>query len=370
MITVPETAHLAIRPPVILLEGRLPVLETPAVESLGLRDGQVVRPTVEVRDGQVRLVLQDMAIALPPSLQLAVGDRPAFRVRLDASGRVTLQLLADGADEEVQPPGMQPPSTTAGRVEQLLLRPPGMPSLAALFQPGALQALFQAAPQAAVAGFIQQMVRQWPSTSQLTPEVLRRMMRQGGWTQEAALARAGTAAPVEPDIKSLLRILLAQWNQAPESTRQVLRESLDDIEARQLQAVADPTDGREWALSMLLPFVDAEPVQVRWSHRDDAGQGEGGGAPWVVDMHTRSSALGEVWLRTQVTQGMQVQLVMWAERADLVARARAASASLAAWLNEAGLRMTGLQVIHGAPPVPFTAEPVAAGSGRLVDVQA
>lgn len=370
MITVPETAHLAVRPPVILLEGRLPVLEAPAVESLGLRDGQVVRPTVEVRDGQMRLVLQEMLLPVPSPLQLAAGERPAFRVRIDSSGRAVLQLLAAAAGEEPQGLGAQGASTTAGRIEQLLLRPPAMPSLAALLQPGALQALFQSAPQAAVAGLINQLVRQWPTTGQLTPEVLRRMMRQGGWTQEASLARAEPASTIDPDIKSMLRTLLAQWSDAPTSTRQLLRESLDDIEARQLQSIADPAAGRELALSMLLPFADAEPVEVRWSHRDEGSGGEGERAPWVVDLHTRSSALGEVWLRTRVMQGGQVQLVMWAERADLAARARAASASLAAWLNEAGLRMMGLQVIHGAPPAPVLAEQAAGASGRLVDVRA
>lgn len=370
MITVPETAHLAIRPPVILLEGRLPVLEAPAVESLGLRDGQVVRPTVESREGQLQLVLQGLRMPVPAQLSLVAGEAYGFRVRLDASGRATLYPVAVSRDGEQAAAGLQPAASTAGRIEQLLLRPPAMQALATLLQPGALQALFQAAPQAAVAGLIQQIVRQWPATGQITSDTLRRMMRQGGWTQEAALARGGGLAPIEPDIKSLLRTLLAEWTQAPASTRGLLRESLDDIEARQLQAVTDTQRGPEVALSMVLPFADADPVEIRWSHREGGAAGEGERAPWLVDVHMRSSALGEVWLRTQVASGSQVRLVMWAQREQVVARAQAASASLAAWLNEAGLQMTGLQVIHGAPPEPVVPAQGADSSGRLVDVRA
>lgn len=369
MITVSETAHLAVRPPAILLEGRLPVLETPAARSLGLHDGQVVRPTVETRDGRLQLVLQGMAIPVPPQLALVAGEQHGFRVRLDPAGRATLHLLAAGGAAGSEAPGGPTPAVAAGRVEQLLLRPPAMPALASLMQPGALQALVQAAPQPALANLVNQVVRHWPAASQLTPDTLRRMMRQGGWTQEAALSR-GEGAPAGPDLKSLLRELLSQWDQAPASTRRLLGDALDDIEARQLQSAAESPRGAELALAMLLPFADADPVEIRWSHRDAGRPGEGEPAPWVVDLHTRSSALGEVWLRTQVAAGDEVRLVMWAEQAQVAARAQAAGASLAAWLNEAGLRMASLQVIHGAPPEPLVPAAAAASSGRLVDVRA
>ncbi len=370
MITVPETAQLAIRPPVILLEGRLPVLETPAVQSLGLRDGQVVRPTVEAREGQLQLVLQGMRLPVPPQLALVAGESHAFRVRVAGTGQATLHPLAACVPGQGVGAGETAAPATAGRLEQLLLRPPAMQALATLMQPGALQALFQAAPQAAVAGWIQQVVRQWPAVGQVTADSLRRLMRQGGWTQEAALARGEGAAPVEPDIKSLLRVLQEQWTAAPASTRQLLRDAVDDIEARQLQSATEPNRGAELALSMLLPFADADPVEIRWSRRDGGGEAGEGAHAWVIDLHTRSSAFGDVWLRTQVAAGAQVRLVMWAQRAELVARAQAASASLAAWLNEAGLQMAGLQVIHGAPPEPVAPSQGVPSSGRLVDVRA
>ena len=381
MITSAETTPLMPRAPVILLEGRLPMFEAPAVAALGLRDGQVVRPAVEVRDGQLLLLLQGLAIALPPQLmRLASGERLPWQVRLDANGRATLVPLEEdapsaplpqaGAREAAPAPEAQ---STAGRLQQLALRPPAMTGLTALMQPGALAALFQSAPQAEIGAQIEQLLRQWPQTSQLTPELLRRMLRQGGWTQESALARGLRPSGGQgPDAKSLLRGLLSDWTESPASTRALLQDALDDIESRQLQSVLDPAAGRDLVFAMVLPFADAPPVHVRWSQARQQGQENGKESrPWVVDMHTRSTVFGEVWLRTRISEGSRVELVMWAERAELAAQARASGASLAAWLNEAGLRMAGLQVIHGAPPPGIEPEAAPTGeTGRLVDLRA
>ncbi len=374
MISGADLTPVSSRVAPIYLEGRLPIFEAPAVAALGLRDGQVVRPLVEARDGQLQLLLQGVLIPVPPQLRLVAGERPAWTVRLDAQGRATLVPLGDAAHAPDASPAAA--ATTAGRLEQLALRPPAMSGLAALMQPGALAALFQAAPQPEVGAQIAQFLRPWLNTSQITPEGLRRALRQGGWTQEAALARGDRAAASGvPDTKSLLRTLLAEWTQAPAATRGLLQDALDDIESRQLQSVLDPSAGRELALAMLLPFADAEPVHVRWSRARDGqeggARGEGGPAPWVVDLHTRSSEMGEVWLRTRISQGTRVELVMWAQRPELAAQARAATPSLVAWLNEAGLRMVSLRVIHGEPPPGIEPSGPATGDpGRLVDVSA
>jgi hypothetical protein len=376
MISSTELSAQTPRLPPIFLEGRLPMFEAPAVAALGLRDGQVVRPLVESRDGQLQLILQGLLIPVPPQLRLVAGERPAWQVRLDAQGRATLVPLGGPPGDASAAATSSAPAQAATRLAQLALRPPALSGLAALMQPGALAALFQAAPQPEVGAQIAQLMRQWPSTAQITPELLRRVLRQGGWTQEAALARGERMAGAEgPDTKSLLRTLLADWTQAPAATRGVLQDALDDIESRQLQSVVDPSAGRELALSMLLPFADAEPVHVRWSQARERQEGpdgsDAGPSPWVVDLHTRSSVMGEVWLRTRISRGTRVELVMWAERAELAAQARAAGPSLVAWLNEAGLRMTSLQVLHGSPPPGIeSAAPATGDPGRLVDLTA
>ena len=366
MITGAETAHLGQRAPVILLEGRLPVLETPAAQALGLRDGQVVRPTIEVHDGRLRLILDKHAIDLPPHLQLPAGDRSWWRVQIDGRGQWVLQPLA-------QPPAPDPaaaapvPMAGVSRMDQLALRPPSLSALVQLMQPGALQALFLAAPQAGIRALIDQLMRPWPTTALITPEALRKALRQGGWSQEAGLARGDDSAV---DTKSLLRLLLSTWTSAPESTRELLQGAVDDIESRQMQMVVDQQAGRETAMSMLLPFCDGEPVHLRWKREKEGAERDGRRAPWVVDLHTRSSEFGEVWLHTRIGAGT-VDLVMWAMREDLVSRARSAAPSLQAWLQQAGLQMTGLQIIHGERPGGEAGSQVPQPEpGRLVDIRA
>ncbi len=97
MISGADLTPVSSRVAPIYLEGRLPIFEAPAVAALGLRDGQVVRPLVEARDGQLQLLLQGVLIPVPPQLRLVAGERPAWMVRLDAQGRATLVPLGDAA---------------------------------------------------------------------------------------------------------------------------------------------------------------------------------------------------------------------------------------------------------------------------------
>jgi len=195
------------------------------------------------------------------------------------------------------------------------------------------------------------------------------MLRTGGWTQESALAAGRSDGPTT---KSLLQLILQAWTQAPAATRERVQQAVDDIESQQLRAAIDPQDGRELSLAMVIPFTDAEPVEVRWSRDGEREGGAGerdGRRPWRVDLHTRSSEFGEIWLRTRIT-GEAVDLSMWAERPDFAAQARAAGPGLAAWLNESGLRLSGLRVMQGRPPAPDADQTPPGEPGRLVDVKA
>jgi hypothetical protein len=207
----------------------------------------------------------------------------------------------------------------------------------------------------------------------LTGESLRKLVRQTASGPEAPLSRG---EPSGGDLKSLLRGLLEAMPAAPAAesapaAQSLLREAIDDLESRQLHAALERVEGREAMLSMLLPFADAEPVEVRWSHAREVAP-DGRRAPWVVELHTNSSRFGQVWMRTRISEGVEVDLVMWAEQAELAARARSGSSSLATWLGEAGLRMTSLQVIHGPRPALEADAPLGPGlgAGRLVDLQA
>jgi len=374
MISGAETAHLSVRPPAIFLEGRLPMLEARAVQALGLHDGQVVRPTVEARGEQLRLVLKgagaERLLELPAQPRLGPGETLALRVQLLPNGQVQLRPLGP----EPAAAGLAAQWQGTSRLERLAFRPPGMEALLQLMRPGFLAGLLQASPQPEASEWIQRLLRQRPSMAQLTPEGLRQAFASSGMMTEALLARGAGVHPA--DTKLLLRQLLRSWSQAPTNVQALIEDAIDDLEAGQLKAVqtsqggvalaaAETGTGRELAFSLLLPFSDADPVSLRIL-RERRRPGEEA-PPLVVHLHSRSRDLGEIWLQTRLLQS-QVDMVMWAVREDVARRALQGRTELALALDEMGLQMTRLQVIHGArtPETP----PVPPHSGSLVDLTA
>lgn len=376
MITGAETAALVGRPAPIYLEGRLPILEAPLVRALGLHDGQVVRPTVEVRGDQLRLLLQgpggSQLLELPPALRGAAGQALQWRIQLLPSGQAVLRPLpAAGAEAGAAAAAAVP--QLPERLAQLAFRPPGMDAWLQLLRPDVLAGLWQAHSQAEADPWMQRLLRQRPGMAQLTPEAVRQALQRTGMGSEALLAR-GMADPA--DLKATLRQLLRTWTQAPAAALNLLGQALDDIEASQLRAAqsaapagpgsAEAAAGRELVLAFVLPFADADPVAVELRRpRRQSGQEA---PPFFVQLHTRSRELGEVWLHTRILES-QVDLTMWAVRQDVAERARAGAAQLSSALDDAGLQMTGLRVIHGARPGEDGPPPPSV-AGRLVDLKA
>lgn len=367
MITGAETAHLNPKSPTIYLEGKLPLVVEKTAAELGLRDGQVVQATVESKLDALRLNLQgpqqgrfiDLPQDLPAGLRLSSGDTALFRVQVLANGSVLLRpLQAAPAPTEAAP---APAVVLPGRTEQLGFRPPDMQALTQLLRPGVLGSLLQgplASPPEL--GMLQQWLKLRPSMAQLTPEKLQQAMQRSGLMTENLLTQGLGAGLV--DLKSVLRQLLRSGTATDKDS--LISDSLDDIESRQLMA-SDSLNGREWVLSMMLPFADAEPVALRLVRgRRQPGQDK---PPLVIHLHTRNRDLGEVWLQTRISEQTQVDMVMWALREDVVERARALAHNLEQELDSAGLQMTRLQIIHGeGPSGPQAYAPPAMGS--LLDV--
>ena len=344
MITGAETAHLGPRPPpVIMLEGRLPMLEATAAKNLGLTEGQVVRPTVETRAGQLMLMVGGQPVNLPPEWRAIAAQNPWWRVHYDtARGGWTFRPLLNegqGQGQAQSSAGVMPT-----HLQQLALRPPHMSALMQLLSPGVLGALAQAAPQIEIRPLLQQFQRLLPAMSRLTPEQLRHWVQHSGWMGEALLAKGKLD---QPDLKQILRALLQAWTQAPMSTRVLLSEAVDDIEARQLQA-SEANPNRDGWIHLMLAFADFDPVDIRYfAPKKRLGEED---VPLVVHLHTRSQTHGELWLQTRISHQTQVDLVMWAEQETVAADAQARAASLQEWLESSGLEVTGLQVIHGVRP--------------------
>jgi len=360
MINGAEAAHLSPRPGSIYLEGRLPLVTVPQARELGLHNGQIVEATPQSRGGGWTLQLPGGQLPLPPDVastgRWISGETLQLRVQLQSDGSMLLRPLPPAAPTTVAP-------LLPNRSLQLLHRPVDPAALQQLLQPATLDALLQQARAVApdLANSLQAWMRQRPALAQLTPERLQQLLTQGGWMTEALLAQGRGAGLV--DLKSTLRGLLKALGSASES-RGVLREAIDDIESRQLRA-ADSLAGKEWAISMVLPFADCPPLQVRMSWRPPEQDSP---SRFSLQLHTSSPELGELWLQSLISDLSQVELVMWAEREDVARRAQNRSASLAEELDSAGLRMTRLQVIHGRRPDSADQPHPTPGSGSVVDV--
>lgn len=362
MIGGPEITGLPGRLPSIQLEGRLPLITPPIARELGLREGQIVQAKAQAQPGGWALQLPGYLLQLPgdlpPGWRLTEGQGLRFVVQLMPDGAVLLRPMGPASPEAA-------PTVLPERLTALLHRPPGSESLLQLLQPASLDQLLQTvrrlAPELS-AGLLAWM-QQRPGMAQLTPARLQQLLMQGGWMTEALLAQ-GRAADVA-DLKSTLRGLLRGLSGAGASeVRGLLEDALDELESRQLRA-SDGAAGREWAISLVLPFADAYPVDIKFARpRPEPDQPN----RFVVQLHTCSPSLGDVWLHSQITDLKQVDLVMWADRQAVAQLAQARSASLAEELDSAGLRLGQLQIIHGRRPVSTQADWRPPASGSLVDV--
>ncbi len=414
MLFSPETLALAGRANPVLLEGRSPIVQAVQAKALGLSDGQIVSAIAEVRGERLKLILQGRAIDWPSGLRLKPGETVLLKAYVQTNGTWVLQpqtgagsgvgtLLAGGrvapfnapvataanvaAGPAVAPSAYAPlanaDAAMSARLSGLLARPPDTQAWMHLFQSGALSQLVTAlgatlgatpgSGATPVAGK-REWFDLWPalrlSMASLSTTGLREAMLANGLSAEALLVRGSPNAAI--DIKALLRNMLRRLGPTTPGSV-VLSDALDDLERAQVEAVQS-LDKRELAFSMVLPFVDADPVTLRF--RRQARTNPNDPAVFTVDVHTNNQRLGELWLRTVITPpatgssgASSVDMTMWALREDVAQAALAASGDLAGELDAKGLIMTNLQVFNAPRPASsHTWSPPEAGS--VLDVNA
>ncbi len=416
MLFSPETLALAGRANPVLPEGRSPIVQAVQAKALGLSDGQIVSAIAEVRGERLKLILQGRAIDWPSGLRLKPGEAVLLKAHVQTNGTWVLQpqtgagagssvgtLLAGGrvapfhapvataanvaAGPAVAPSAYSPlanaDAAMSARLSGLLARPPDTQAWMHLFQSGALSQLVSAlgatlgaSPGSGgipVAGK-REWFDWWPalrlSMASLSATGLREAMLANGLSAEALLVRGSPNAAT--DIKALLRNMLRRLGPTTPGSV-VLSDALDDLERAQVEAVQS-LDKRELAFSMVLPFVDTDPVTLRF--RRQARTNPNDPAVFTVDVHTNSQRLGELWLRTVITPpatgtsgASSVDMTMWALREDVAQAALAARGDLAGELDAKGLSMTNLQVFNAARPASsHTWSPPEAGS--VLDVNA
>ena len=366
MLGTADLSQLPGRVTPIYLEGKLLPLSAAQARELKLKDSEVIHALVQARNaGDLELLIRGRSLTLGQGIGPASwlpGRQVALQVRATPQGMALVPLG-----------GAEPPETSAAqffsRIGNLLFRPPGLQMLAQLFKPGVLDALLQNAGRADLQGQWRHMQL---SMAQLTPQALSQAMA-AALGSETWLAR-GQAPPAD-DPKQLVRRLLAALSNKDELQSEEelglieglgeLRQAIDELEASQVQAVQAQAQ-RELLFTFVLPFADADPVELQFRRPPRQGDEQ---PPFTVNVHSRNEALGELWLKTQLHGLDRVELTMWALQDGVVEQARSRSAELGRHLAEAGLTMQSFQVIHGPRPESLP-DWKPSGRGMVVDLSA
>ena len=347
--------------PILATPDANPVRMTdPVARDLGLRDGEIIKGAVKTDGDALTLILKGLPIELPAGHGLQAGDTPTFRVFQSPEGLLLQPLRAPTAAQlplAPIPTAMATP-LAGSNLMALLLHPNGLAALTQLMSSGLLDRALSAlnAPELTTA---MRQVR--PSMSRLTSTGLRKAVAGSGLWTEASLTQS--TGPAANDTKLLLLNLLKNSAGDPD-IKGALGRGLEDIESAQLQAVQAQTN-RELLLNMVIPFSDANPVRLSF-HRP-APSKEQPDPPYTVNLHSHNDFLGEIWLKTAITDKTQVSMTMWARLPEVATAASKGSRALAMELERAGLKMNSFVVYNGSRQ-----DPVVDGTppGAIVNVQA
>jgi hypothetical protein len=375
----PDVVSAASRIGLVQAENRTVWVQTPVAQQLGLRDGQIVQATAEVRDQRVRLWLKDFFFDLPNGWVLKDGDKPFLRVSHNPGGwGFLIQAYPNGqAPPATATPvnqlfGLNPglalaaeaaqPEPQSNRVGMLLMHPPGFATFSKLLSDVAQGSW---GTQAEIGPWFQRLLQQRSSMAQINPSMLRKAVMGQARSIENILLQGQEAAD---DPKTLLKTLLSLLSEEG-ANKEVLRQVEDaasEFEAAQAQSAQKMQQG-ELSLHVILPFVDADPVDLHF-YRPPRKKGQEE-PPLSVDIHSRSRVLGEVWLNTQISKGSDVDLVMWALRGDVAHLAKERSGELGLELGSAGLQLQSFQIFNAPRPLARVSE--SSGTrGSVIDLRA
>ena len=375
----PDVVSAASRIGLVQAENRTVWVQTPVAQQLGLRDGQIVQATAEVRDQRVRLWLKDFFFDLPNGWVLKDGDKPFLRVSHNPGGwGFLIQAYPNGqAPPATATPvnqlfGLNPglalaaeaaqPEPQSNRVGMLLMHPPGFATFSKLLSDVAQGSW---GTQAEIGPWLQRLLQQRSSMAQINPSMLRKAVMGQARSIENILLQGQEAAD---DPKTLLKTLLSLLSEEG-ANKEVLRQVEDaasEFEAAQAQSAQKMQQG-ELSLHVILPFIDADPVDLHFQRLPrKKGQEE---PPLSVDIHSRSRVLGEVWLNTQISKGSDVDLVMWALRDEVAHLAKERSGELELELGSAGLQLQSFQIFNAPRPLARVGE--SSGTrGSVIDLRA
>jgi hypothetical protein len=346
-------------------------LEVTQARTMGLRDGQIIQGSMELRGESLKLLLNGQLLDLPPGLRFRPGDPVWLKAQSRAGGwwlrlidprRAAVEL--DHPSIEQHGPsltGEQPAAPlTTSRLQALLLRPPMPPTLMSLFEPKEIASLLKSASSEELVSLF---LRMRVSISSLSPVAVQSAVLSSGLWLESMLAR-GEATSL-PDVKTLLRRLIRALGERDSPHQASLQRAIDDIEAAQVESLSAKQRG-ELAFALVIPFANANPAYIDF-FQSARRRNQKEAPPFTVNIHMDHHTLGEMWLKMSFIAKSQIDLIVWAIKPETAASARKKAGELTKVLRASGLTPGLFRVFNSArPSVPAGASP----PGAMLDVQA
>lgn len=346
-------------------------LETTQAREMGLRDGQVIQGSMELRGESLKLLLNGQLIDVPPGFRFRPGDPVWLKAQSRPSGwwlrlldprKVASTLTQAGAGHHDTPSATELSATalTPSRLQALLLRPPMSPMLTSLFEPKEIAALLKSAANEEL---VHQFLQMRLSLSKLSAGALQSAVQGSGLWLESMLARGQASAVI--DVKTLLRRLIRALGERDSPHKASLQRAIDDIEAAQVESVSAQSRG-ELSFALVLPFAGANPVEIEF-FRPSRRRHQKEAPPFTVNIHTDHHTLGEIWFKLSLVGRSQIDLMVWAVKTETANRARQRVTELVNALRAAGLSVGLFRVFNSArPSMPTGSSP----PGAMLDVQA
>ena len=348
----PEGLNMMARPNTVYVEGAAAGVrvEPEQARLLGLRAGETINAVVTQRqDGNV-LLIGKQQLPLPDRMNLPPGQ-VSLLVRV-ISGQPVLALTDPALAAQVAAAHQRTDSD--GRFARLLNHI-GSFHLSRLFSPGHLPAL---AAQAGGPEMQRGLASLLLDSGKLDSAVLRQMVQNMGLFGEyQARLNPGQVAP---GLKSMLLALRALM-QARQMETTSLSGAIDEIEARQIDSLAQQTAGRSH-YSWVIPFADQHPVFIELEHHDGT-EAEGAGAQesWTVDLEVGFTETVSMAANVRVSHEGVLVLRLWLPEPTFYRLAEAGKAELEAMLSAQGLSLGGLAIY----PVARDAGSVNYGQQRM-----
>ena len=349
----PEQVNVSVRPSPIFLEGTAPVRITEEMAlQLGLKDNQTVRAVIENRGDLLRLILNQKDLDWNGSSKFKPGERIDFKVNFGTNG-VTLTPIKT-APQTVS--GPKQANTLPTGLISLMHRPSQPALLSNLLKPAALDSILA---HLGARDWTQRLEQLKIPMRSITASGVKQALNNSGLFGEFFIASKQSQ---KPDLKQIMRGILRSIPDGV-TLKTSLEQAVQELEGRQLDSLTSQNT-REPSLQFTIPFTDAHPVDVELKKEVDSGDLEK--FHWVINLHTDSEKLGEIWLKSKLLSDAEVEMTMWAVRESVASDAKFLSSELEYELKNFGLRMKGMTILNASRP---EKESNSSNPGEVFDIK-